>query len=95
MTVVSHAYRPKRARKRKAPVELTGPRIVKRGSLDEAPSSETKPQTGPVIVTARKPRGRFGDAPDLTPEELQRRRNAADALFHEVVRRATASKDQR
>ena len=26
---------------------------------------------------------------DLTPEELQRRGDAADALFREVVRRAT------
>jgi hypothetical protein len=40
------------------------------------------------IVTARKP-GSYSDAPDLTPEEHQRRGDAADALFRELVRRAT------
>jgi len=28
--------------------------------------------------------------PDMTPEELQRRGDAADALWRELVRRATA-----
>lgn len=36
-----------------------------------------------AIVIARKPR-----APDLTPEEHQRRGDAADALFRELVRLA-------
>jgi hypothetical protein len=35
-----------------------------------------------------KPSERFGDAPDLTPEEYKRRGDAADALFRELVRRA-------
>jgi hypothetical protein len=43
-----------------------------------------------ATVTARKARGRLGDAPDLTPEEHQRRGDAADALWRELVRRATA-----
>jgi len=30
----------------------------------------------------------FGDAPDMTPEEHRRRGDAADALWHELVRRA-------
>jgi hypothetical protein len=42
-----------------------------------------------AIVTVRR-RGRFGDAPDMTPEEYQRRGEAADALWRELVRRATA-----
>jgi hypothetical protein len=41
----------------------------------------------PRIVTARKPRGRFGDVPDMPPEEHPRRGAAAEALFRELVRR--------
>jgi hypothetical protein len=43
-----------------------------------------------AIVTARRPGKRFADAPDLTPEGHQRRGEAADALWRELVRRATA-----
>jgi hypothetical protein len=49
------------------------------------------------IVTARRPTARRVDVPDLTPEtpeEYQRRGEAADALWRELVRRATA-KDRR
>ena len=46
-----------------------------------------------AIVTARRPGTRRVDVPDLTPEEHQRRGEAADALWRELVRRATA-KDQ-
>ena len=35
--------------------------------------------------------GRFGDAPDMMPEEHQRRGNATDALFREIVRQATGN----
>ena len=54
-------------------------------------ASPTNDGRKPAIVTARKPRGDrgFSDAPDLTPEELQRRGDAADALWRELVRRAT------
>jgi hypothetical protein len=88
MTIVRYVHRNKRPPRKKAQApEITGPLIVKRDGATGAPSSETQPE--PVIVTARKPRGGSGrDAPDLTPEELQRRRDAADALFREVVRRA-------
>ena len=42
----------------------------------------------PVIVTAKNPRReRFGDVPDLTPEEHERRGDAAEALFRELTRR--------
>jgi hypothetical protein len=47
----------------------------------------------PAIVTARRPGARRVDVPDLTPEEYQRRGDAADALWRELVRRAT-SKDR-
>jgi hypothetical protein len=38
-----------------------------------------------AIVTIKR-KSRLGDAPDLTPEELQRRGEAADALWRELVR---------
>ena len=41
----------------------------------------------PRIVTARKPRGRFGDVPDMTEEKHQLRGDAAEALFREIVHR--------
>jgi hypothetical protein len=44
----------------------------------------------PAIVTIKR-KSRFGDAPDMTPEEHQRRGDAADALWRELVRRATAN----
>jgi hypothetical protein len=37
-------------------------------------------------ITGR--RGRFSDVPDMTPEEHERRGDAAVALFRELVRRA-------
>jgi hypothetical protein len=49
------------------------------------PTDEKKP----AIVTARKPGKRYADVPDLTPEEHQRRGEAAVALWRELVRRAT------
>jgi hypothetical protein len=42
-----------------------------------------------VIVTAKRRPGRFGNAPDMTEEEHQRRGDAAAALFREIVRQAT------
>jgi hypothetical protein len=43
-----------------------------------------------AIVTVKR-KGRFGDAPDLTPEEHKRRGEAAAALWRELVRRATST----
>jgi hypothetical protein len=43
----------------------------------------------PAIVTARKPGKRYADVPDMTPQEHQRRVDAAAALWRELVRRAT------
>jgi hypothetical protein len=50
----------------------------------EAPANDDRKS---AIVTVRRP-GRFGDVPDMTPEEHRRRGDAADALFREIVRRA-------
>ena len=54
-------------------------------------------QRQPTMTASRRSsprsggRGRFGDVPDMTPEEHQRRGDAADALFREIVRRATGN----
>jgi hypothetical protein len=54
------------------------------------PEPEHLPNAGkkPAIVTARRPGKRFADVPDMTPEEHQRRVDAAAALWRELVRRA-------
>jgi hypothetical protein len=57
------------------------------------PLPTTKPRSvkfrKPAIVTVKRRRSRFGDVPDMTLEEYQWRGEAADALFREIVRRAT------
>jgi hypothetical protein len=55
--------------------------------LDPAPLP-TDGKKSAIVTVARKP-GRFGDAPDLTPEEHQRRGDTAEALWRELVRRST------
>ena len=62
---------------------------------DNRSEAEHLPDAGkkPAIVTARKPGKRYADVPDMTPEERQRRGDAADALWLELVRGAT-SKDR-
>src|SRR5579859_5173161 len=98
--IVTTNYRYKRPPKKRKPVPPNGPAIttVKRvhgerrkpnppppANDDEKPS----PKQPAVIVTARPKRDRSGEVEDLTPEELQQRGDAADALFQELVRRAT------
>jgi hypothetical protein len=41
----------------------------------------------PAVVTARRSGKRYADVPDMTPEEHQRRGEAAQALFREMARR--------
>jgi hypothetical protein len=40
-----------------------------------------------AIVTIRRRGKRFADVPDVTPEEHQRRGDAADAIWRELMRR--------
>jgi hypothetical protein len=111
MTIVTTHYQPKRTRKKKPAVALTGPRIttplIRRAPTPPPDEAEQPTPSGndyqmpkasesggfsmsqrTVIVTAKNPRrGRFGDVPDMTPEEHQRRGDAAEALFRELVRR--------
>jgi hypothetical protein len=95
--IVHYVHRPKRARKRKAQPALPT-RIVtipsKRAKKAEEPAVQVAQAAAPPaaikaprIVTARKPRGRFGDVPDMTAEEHQQRGDAAEALFREIVHR--------
>ena len=52
------------------------------------PGNDNRPDPAPLptdgkrsaIVTVKR-KGRFGDVPDMTPEELQRRGDAADAFW--------------
>ena len=92
--IVTYAHRYKRPPRKKAQAAaITGPAVVTAKSkrnhrqvADVVASDE--PAT---IVTAKNPhrRGKLGDVPDMTPEEYQRRCDAADALFRELVRQAT------
>ena len=51
----------------------------------KSPGARTTPSR---IVTVRRRGKRFADVPDMTPEEHQRRGDAAAALWRELVRRA-------
>jgi hypothetical protein len=87
--IVTYAHRRKRPPRKKAKAAaITGPAIVTgRGKFADVVASD-----GPAnVVTAKNPhrRGRLGDVPDMTPEEYQRRCDAADALWRELVRQAT------
>jgi len=102
MTVITTHYRYKRPpRKRKAvalevPTIVTptpmkkrarGPVIRLRTKGTEAVNDNGEQPRPAAIVTAKNPRrGRFGDVPDMTPEEHRRRGDAADALFREMKR---------
>jgi hypothetical protein len=103
MTIVSHDYRPKRARKRKQspaiPMRIVTAKPPKPGKAAPAiadavieqkrPAARPATISGPRIVTApRKTSTRFGPVQDLTPEEHQRRGDAAVELFKELARRA-------
>ena len=99
--IATYAFRRRRARKRKQappiPQRIVSPKPPKPPAgpvIDDAvvsprrPSAQAAAITGPRIVTAKPKRGRFGPVQDLTPEEHQRRGDAAEALFREIVRRA-------
>lgn len=98
--IVHTVHRYKRPPKKRKPVPLAGPAIttVKRTHSDRrkpkppppANDDEKPSPKQPAIVTTRPKRGRFGDVEDMTPEERQRRGDAAEALWRELVRKATS-----
>src|SRR5689334_10878493 len=47
--------------------------------VSNAPTLSASDSRKSAIVTIRRKPGRFGDAPDLTQKEINRRRDAADA----------------
>ena len=98
--IITTVHRYKRPPKKRKPVTIKVPEVVtvrdrKRVAKRQVPDDpEATPRPAnddrkARIVTTRPKRGRFGDVPDLTPEEHQRRGDAADELFRELVRRAT------
>jgi hypothetical protein len=126
--IVTSTYRYKRPPRKKKPVLIEVPAIVRKGAAkpetppapsnddrkpaivtitengpaavadgsEITPSANVSPRSRPVadaprpaIVTVKRRRSRFGDVPDMALEEYQRRGEAADALFREIVRRAT------
>ena len=94
--IVTSTYRYKRPPRKRKAVPLEGPAIVRRVK----PAQRQPPILRHLFATdgrrSRRSsppsagRSRFGDAPDMTPEEHRRRGDAADALFREIVRRSTA-----
>jgi hypothetical protein len=89
--IVTSTYRYKRPPRKRKAVPLPVPAVVRSGRKREEVSKPATPANDDrklAIVTVKRRRGRFGDAPDLTPEEYQRRGDTADVLFREVVRHA-------
>jgi hypothetical protein len=71
---------------------LEGPAIVRKRappSQQASAPAQANDVRKPVIVTAKRRPSRFGDVPDMALEEHRRRGDAANALFREIVRRAT------
>ena len=72
--IVTSTYRYKRPPRKRMAVPLEGPAIVRRGrERDEVSRDTTLPEPAngdrkPAIVTVKRRPGRFGDAPDLTPD---------------------------
>jgi hypothetical protein len=91
MTVVHYEHRYKRPPRKKKPVAFEVPPVVRAEPMhrpeDRRPD---EPPAKSAIVTTRK-RGR-GDVPDLTPDEHQRRGDAAEAMFREMKRRIAAAR---
>jgi hypothetical protein len=84
MTIVHYEHRYKRPPRKKKPVALEVPVVVRTEPTRRKPvSKKAKAPPTSAIVTIRK-RG-SADVPDLTPEEHQRRGDAAEALFREMT----------
>ena len=93
MTIVTYTHRYKRTpRKKPKALRSTCPPSSCRAGNPKPPAkpASVAAERKSAIVTVTSPRrSRFGDVPDMTPEEHRRRGDAAAALFRELVRRAT------
>ena len=96
IVTTTNRYKPP-PQKREA-LAIAGPAVVRNAKPgnDTGPEAEHLPSAGkkPTIVTSRRRAQRNADVPEMTPEEHQRRGDAADALFRELVRRATGPEPQ-
>jgi hypothetical protein len=102
MTIVRTAYRYQRPPRRKKAVTLEVPAVVKASKPGRPPVAPPEPANdagrpppppaASTIITIRRRKVAMLAhlLEDMTPEEHRRRGDAADALFREVVRRATA-----
>jgi hypothetical protein len=103
MTIVRTDYRRKRPPKRKKPVAIPMRIVTARKPKPASPVIdkaviERKRQAQPaaiatprIVTVARKTSSRFGPVQEIDAEEHESRGDAAEALFREIVRRATAS----
>ena len=86
--IVTSTYRYKRPPRKRKAATLAGSAIVWKGAAKPATPAPANDDQKSAIVTARRRPGRFGNAPDLTPEEHRQRGDAATELWRELVRRA-------
>ena len=103
MAIVTTHYRYKRPPRKRKAVALDMPAIVtpaptkkRQGPVIRLGTKGAEAVNGDrksAIVTAKNPRrGRFGDVPDMTPDEHKRRGDVGDALFREMKRQIAATK---
>jgi hypothetical protein len=79
--------------KKPRPRSGIGPDQIAAARRDPVPADPPPAARQSAIVTAQSPKsGRFGPIPDFDAEEHQRRGDAAEALFKEIVRRANADR---
>jgi hypothetical protein len=85
MTIVSTDYRPKRARKRKQPVDI--PRAIVSATAPKPKRAKPAAIASRIVSAPRKTSTRFGPVEAIDAEEHRRRGDAAVELFKELVRR--------
>jgi hypothetical protein len=90
--IVTSTYRYKRPPRKKKPVLIEVPAIVRKGAAKpETTPAPANDDRKPAIVTVKKRRrSRFGDVPDMAPEEHRRRGEAATERWREMLRRTIA-----
>jgi hypothetical protein len=89
--IVRTAYRYKRPPRKRQAVAIEGPAVVKAADPVKATQSAGPTASAPAnddrkparIVTIRKPGAK--DVPEMTPDEHQRRGDAAEALFRKIT----------
>jgi hypothetical protein len=104
MTIVTSSYRPKRSPRKQRPrtypenmpaiVTTLAPKKRLKGPVIRLSEQQVNGNGGeqpkrPAIVEPKSRRASvFGDAPEITDEERNRRADLADKMFREIKRRA-------